>query len=82
MFRNRALDVRWGDFWSTGLADYDVVYVYLSPAPMARLWEKARREMRPGSVLVSNGFCIPGVAPERTIAVGDAMDSTLFVWRM
>ena len=80
--REREVKVRWGDFWSTDLSDYDVVYVYLSPAPMARLWEKARREMRPGSLLVSNGFCIPGVPPVRTIAVGDPVRSTLYVWRM
>lgn len=81
-FGNRAVKVRWGDFWSIDLAHYDVVYVYLSPAPMARLWDKARREMRPGSLLVSNGFCIPGVAPAQTITVGDAVRSTLYLWRM
>jgi SAM-dependent methyltransferase len=78
----RGVEVRWGDFWSADLANYDVVYAYLSPAPMAKLWDKARREMRPGSLLVSNGFCIPGVAPARKIAVGDAVRSTLYVWRM
>ncbi len=80
--RNRAVDIRWGSFWGVNLRDYDVVYAYLSPAPMARLWDKARSEMRPGSLLISNGFCIPGVAPTRTIALGDAVGSTLYLWRM
>lgn len=80
--REGAIDVRWGDFWSIDLAGYDVVYVYLSPAPMARLWEKACREMRPGSLLVSNGFSISGVPPARTIDVGDKVRSTLYVWHM
>lgn len=79
---NGVVNVRWGDFWVVDLAEYDVVYAYLSPAPMAALWEKARREMRPGSLFISNGFCVPGVAPSQTIAVGDAVRSTLYIWRM
>jgi SAM-dependent methyltransferase len=77
-----AVRVTWGDFWTTDLARYDVVYAYLSPQPMARLWQKARREMKPGSLLVSNSFAIPGVAPDHTVAVNDRMRSTLLVWRI
>ncbi len=80
--REEAVSVQWGDFWRTDFSAYDVVYAYLSPVPMIRLWEKARREMRPGSLLISNGFPIPGVLPERTYAVGDGVRSTLYVWRM
>jgi SAM-dependent methyltransferase len=79
---NRALRMRWGDFWHQDLSGYDVVYAYLSPAPMARLWQKARAEMRAGSLFVSNDFAVPGVAPAAAIAVGDRMRSTLYVWRM
>lgn len=79
---NPVISVSWGDFWRADLACYDVVYAYLSPAAMPRLWEKARREMRPGSLFVSNGFAVPGVPADREIALGDAMRSTLYVWRM
>lgn len=77
-----ALRVTWGDFWPTDLAQYDVVYAYLSPVSMARLWDKARREMRPGSLLISNTFAVPGVAPAYTLPIGDRLRSTLLVWRM
>jgi SAM-dependent methyltransferase len=79
---NPAISVNCGDFWRTDLARYDVVYAYLSPAAMPRLWAKARREMRPGSLLVSNGFEVPGVPAGRVIPLGDAMRSTLHVWQM
>ncbi|MEQ1772803.1 MAG: class I SAM-dependent methyltransferase [Burkholderiales bacterium] len=82
ILRRHAVNVRWGSLWNVDLANYDVVYVYLSPVPMAKLWDKACREMRPGSLLVSNGFCIPGVVPTQTLAVGDAVRSTLYLWRM
>ena len=78
----RAVELKWGNFWNADLSGYDVVYAYLSPVPMAQLWEKARREMRTGSLFVSNGFAVPGVEPAQTIALGDHVRSTLYVWRM
>jgi hypothetical protein len=74
--------ISWGNFWNLDLAPYDVVYAYLSPAPMAALWRKARMEMRPGSVFISNSFAVPGVTPERCLKLDDFAGSTLHVWRM
>lgn len=73
--------VRRADLWATDLSGYDVVYAYLSPAVMPELWEKAQREMRPGTKLVS-AFAVPGRSPDRSIDVGDAMDTRLHVWTM
>jgi methylase of polypeptide subunit release factors len=69
----------WGNLWDNDLSGYDVVYTYLSPAAMPRLWEKARREMRPGSLLVSFRFVIPGANPQGGIRVGNQW---LYLWRM
>lgn len=75
-------DWRWGDIWRTELSAYDVVYAFLSPAPMAALWAKAQREMRPGTLLVSNSFAVPDVAAERVIEVEDARQTQLFCYRL
>ncbi len=77
-----AVRVAWGDFWGADFSRFDVVYAYLSPQPMTRLWQKARSEMRPGSLLISNTFAVPGVEPTYTIPVADCMRSVLYVWRM
>jgi SAM-dependent methyltransferase len=61
------LKLAWGDLWSAPLAGYDLVYAFLSPEPMARLWQKAQTEMRPGSLFVSNSFPVPDVAPDELI---------------
>lgn len=74
--------VKWGSLWDTDLSQYDVVFAYLSPVPMAELWEKARREMRPGSLFISNTFAIPEYPPQQTLQVDDLHKSSLFVWRM
>lgn len=73
--------VELGDFWARPLGGFDVVHAFLSPAPMPRLWDKARAEMRPGSALVSNSFAIPGVAPDHVVEVDDRRRTRLFRYR-
>lgn len=50
-----------GNYEKLDFAQFDVVFAYLSPAAMAALWQKAAREMRPGSRLMSYEFEIPGI---------------------
>lgn len=77
-----ACRIRWGDLGGVDLGRYDVVYAYLSPAAMGHLWRKARREMRHGSLLISNSFEIPGVAPTASVAIGAPGEGKLLLWRM
>jgi hypothetical protein len=56
------------DYNALNLADYDIVFAYLSPAAMPALWSKARSEMRKGSMLISYEFAVPDVAPSMTIS--------------
>ena len=79
--RPRNCHVQWGSLWNCDLSRYDVVFAYLSPVPMPALWEKAQREMSPGSTFISNTFAI-GTPPTRTVQVSDLHDSTLYVWTM
>jgi SAM-dependent methyltransferase len=71
--------IRWQNLWTVDLSAYDMVYAYLSPAPMPRLWDKAIREMRRGSLLISFQFCVPDVPPDQIVEAGG---KKLFVWRM
>lgn len=79
--------VRWGSIWDKNLevcnlAQYDVVFAYLSPVPMEQLWRKARAEMRPGSLFISSTFAVPDQAAHQTLQVNDLHRSTLLIWRM
>lgn len=71
-----------GDLWHEDLSRYDVVFAYLSPVPMPALWEKARREMRPGTRFISYRFMVPGVVPSDIIELNDLGRTRLYVWRM
>lgn len=74
--------VNWKDFWSVDLAQYDVVYAFLSPVPMSALWEKARREMRPGTLFISNSFPVMGIKPQEILTVPGSIKRKLYLWRM
>ncbi|MEW5782357.1 MAG: class I SAM-dependent methyltransferase [Pseudomonadota bacterium] len=68
------------DFWNVSLGGHAVVYAFLSPAPMPRLWAKAHREMSPGALLISNSFAVPGQPADATIEVADRRNTRLFLY--
>lgn len=74
--------VQWGSLWDCDLAEYDVVFAYLSPVPMEQLWQKIKQEMRPGTLFVSNSFAVPQFPPQYSITLDDLHHSTLHIWHM
>jgi len=85
--RLRTLDlpnasVRHGDLWQEALSGYDLVYAFLSPAPMPRLWDKVCAEMSPHAIFVSNSFAVPEIAPDAVVAVEDRRATRLYLYRL
>lgn len=76
------IDWRWADLWATDLSQFDIVYAFLSPAPMAQLWEKARQEMRPGSLFISNSFPVPDLPPVQVVEVDCVPPRPLYCYRI
>lgn len=72
--------VHLGSFWHVDLREADVVYAFLSPAPMARLWRKACSEMGDRAQLISNSFPVPGVRPQHEVSVEDRRQTHLFCY--
>lgn len=68
-----------GDYEQLDFADYDAVFAYLSPAAMTALWRKARKEMRPGSMLMSYEFTISESAPTLSVYLPNT-GRTLYIW--
>lgn len=71
---------RRGGWEAVDLAGYDLVFAFLSPAAMPPLWAQARIQMRPGALLVSCEFDIPGARPWRVLDPPGGR--RLLVWRM
>nr|WP_320133745.1 class I SAM-dependent methyltransferase [uncultured Holophaga sp.] len=74
--------MRLGSLWSEDLASADLVFAFLSPAPMAELGRKACAEMRPGTLLLSHSFPVPGLHPEQTLPLPGRPGACLLVYRM
>lgn len=74
--------IRYQSLWRTDLAEFNLVYCFLSPAPMADLWQKACKEMQPGTLLVSNTFGVPDVPADQQLKLNDWRDSSLLLWRI
>lgn len=70
-----------GDYTRLDFADYDAIFAYLSPAAMTALWQKARAEMRPGSLLLSYEFIVEGVTPDLSVQPKEN-GPVLYGWRM
>ncbi|MCK4939416.1 MAG: hypothetical protein KAR80_03915 [Rhodospirillaceae bacterium] len=80
--RRGNVSVRFGDMWNTDLGKYNVVYAFLSPAPMERLLKKAIAEMRPGSIFISNSFWADeasGMAFDECIELTDSRATKLYI---
>lgn len=69
-----------GDYQTLNFADHHIIFAYLSPAVMSAVWQKACREMRPNSLLISSEFAIPNVTPTHTIWPKPGTP-TLYVYR-
>lgn len=73
--------IRYRSLWHEPLAGYDVVYCFLSPAPMPALWNKVCAEMGDGALLISNSFEVPDVVPEEEVPLEDWRHSRLLMYR-
>lgn len=73
--------VRWADLFRHDLEEVDLVYAFLMPHLLARLYEKCVEEMRPGSLLATYLFEVPGRDPERVILLGKRKDP-LHIYRI
>ena len=47
------------DFWNEDVSGFDIVTFYAMAAYMEDLEEKLTTELRPGTIVISNGFKIP-----------------------
>jgi cyclopropane fatty-acyl-phospholipid synthase-like methyltransferase len=68
------------DLFAADISRASVVTLYLSPAVNRRLEAKLRRELRPGTRIVSHQFTIGDWAPDETMRAADG--TMLFLWRV
>lgn len=70
------------DYATLDLGDFDVVFAFLSPAAMPRLWQQAQKQMRSGSLFISLSFAVNVRQPDQVINLAEGARHTLYAWRM
>lgn len=83
--RRPNLTLRRQSVFDADLSDVNVVVVYLHPAAMRKLGPKFERELRPGTLVLSNTFPVPTWKPAQTIHLGKSWLSTsndIYVYRV
>jgi len=75
---NRNLEIRYQSLWETSLKEADIVYAFLAPPPMAKLWRKVQAEMKPGSLFITNTFPVPAEADEQRVIIAGRGGILLF----
>lgn len=58
--------VHWRSFWKIDFSRFDVITIYGFPRIMASLGEKLKRELRPGTKIISNVYRFPQFVPAKT----------------
>lgn len=76
------LEFRRRNFFKVDLHEADILFCYLSPEIMKRLKEKCERELRPGSLLISHAFAMPGWTPVKTKQLPGIYPTPVYLYRI
>ena len=81
-FGRKNIQIRWRNFWTVDLSEADVVFCYLFPDVMRNLAAKLKSDLKPGAVVVSCNFHLPGFSPERVLRPGNSLhNDPIYVYR-
>ena len=71
------------NFWKADLSSATVVFCYLFPDVMAPLARKLRHELKPGAVVASCNFPLPGWVPDQILRPGGALtNDPVYIYRL
>ena len=80
---DRNIHIRRKNFWKENLSPADVVFCYLYPDVMQRLAKKLESDLRPGTVVVSCNFMVPGFRPSKVFRPGGSLhNAPLYIYQM
>lgn len=70
------------DFFSKNLEKADLVVCYLFPKIMGRVREKLEKELAKGTHVITHTYPIPGWNAKKIIKVGEAFQSTIYIYEV
>ena len=71
------------NFWTADVSSADVIFCYLFPDIMVRMAAKLQSEARPGAVVVSCNFALPGWDARQVLRPAGALhNDPIYIYRM
>jgi hypothetical protein len=80
LFRRRNLRFYCRNFHTAPLHEASLVYCYLYSGAMEKLKPKFEKELRPGTVVISNTFAVPQWKPQRVVELKDIYRSKIYLY--
>lgn len=68
------------DFFDADLSDAGLIVCYLYPGAMKKLKAKFDKELKPGTIVISNTFQIPGWEPSQVIKLRDLYKTPIYLY--
>lgn len=82
-FGLQEVTIKMRNFWNVDLGEADVVFCYLFPDVLQDLAQKLVREAKPGALLVSCNFSLPGMTSERILHPSSSLhNDPIYIYRM
>lgn len=82
LFQHANLDIRRRDFRKASLESVGLVVAYLHSEGLAKVRDKMERELKPGTLVLSNVFDIPGWTPEAKHQLADSFCPQVYLYRV
>ncbi len=76
------LNIRREDFFQADLKDAGLIVCYLYPGAMMKLKTKLEAELKPGTLVLSHYFSMPGWKPLKVITAAESHRSRVFLYRI
>jgi len=82
-FGSHRIKIRRQNFWEADLSDADVVFCYLYPDVMKSLATKLTASLKPGAVIVSSNFSLPGWIPSKILRLESSLyNDPIYIYQM
>ena len=70
------------NFFNERLTDASVIVCFLHPSAMTRLGPKLEKELRPGTLIITNTFGVPSWTPEQVHHLRGILSKTIYVYKV
>jgi predicted O-methyltransferase YrrM len=76
------LQLKRKNFFYVSLKEFDLIICYLYPGAMHQLKTKFEKELRPGTIIISHTFAVPGWTPSHFYKVDDLYQTPIYVYKI